>query len=115
MARQEARGTTREGVHLGAMAGTVDVVQRSFAGLRMHADALAFTPRLPTELQRVSFRIRYRGLPLGITLEKDTLTVVAAESTADAVRVRVGRRLTVVEPGSTVRISLRTGPPSSGV
>ncbi|MHA7283220.1 HAD-IA family hydrolase [Arthrobacter sp. TMS2-4] len=107
-------GTTRTGIHLGAMAGTVDVVQRSFAGLRMHADALAFTPRLPTELQRVSFRIRYRGLPLGITLEKDTLTVVAAESTADAVRVRVGRRLTVVEPGSTVRISLRTGPPSSG-
>ncbi|PPB48763.1 family 65 glycosyl hydrolase [Arthrobacter pityocampae] len=107
-------GTTRTGIHLGAMAGSVDVVQRSFAGLRMHADALVFTPRLPTELQRVSFRIRYRGLPLDITLGHDTLTVVAAESTADAVRVRVGRHLWVVQPGSTVRISLRTGPPPSG-
>ncbi|WP_052274103.1 HAD-IA family hydrolase [Arthrobacter sp. L77] len=107
-------GTTRTGIHLGAMAGSVDVVQRSFAGLRMHADALVFTPRLPAELRQVSFRIRYRGLPLGITLEKDTLTVIAAESTAAAVRVRVGRRLTVVEPGSTVRISLRTGSPPSG-
>ncbi|WP_434994728.1 HAD-IA family hydrolase [Arthrobacter sp. Ld5] len=107
-------GTTRTGIHLGAMAGSVDVVQRSFAGLRMHADALVFTPRLPTELQQVSFRIRYRGLPLAITLRKDTLTVVAAESTADAVRVRVGRRLTVVEPGSTARIRLRPGPASSG-
>ncbi|MHA7240405.1 beta-phosphoglucomutase family hydrolase [Arthrobacter sp. TMS1-12-1] len=107
-------GTTRTGIHLGAMAGSVDVVQRSFAGLRMHADALVFTPRLPTELRQVSFRIRYRGLPLGITLEKDTLTVVAAESAADAVRVRVGRHTRVVEPGSSVRISLRTGPPSRG-
>ncbi|MBG6225421.1 beta-phosphoglucomutase family hydrolase [Arthrobacter sp. CAN_A2] len=107
-------GTTRTGIHLGAMAGSVDVVQRSFAGLRMHADALVFTPRLPTELRQVSFRIRYRGLPLEITLEKDTLTVVAAESTADAVRVRVGRHLAVVEPGSTLQISLRTGRPPSG-
>ena len=34
-------GTTHTGVHLGAMAGSIDVVQRSFAGLRMRQDALA--------------------------------------------------------------------------
>ncbi|MFJ6000631.1 glycosyl hydrolase family 65 protein [Arthrobacter sp. NPDC092385] len=107
-------GTTRTGIHLGAMAGSVDVIQRSFAGLRMSADALVFAPRLPTELRQVSFRIRYRGLPLGVTLEHDMLTVDAAESTADPVRVRVGRDVTLVEPGSTVRISLRPEPLSSG-
>ncbi|MET1153801.1 HAD-IA family hydrolase, partial [Arthrobacter sp.] len=40
-------GTTRTGIHLGAMAGTIDVVQRSFAGLRITGDALLFSPKMP--------------------------------------------------------------------
>ena len=31
------RGTTREGMHLGAMAGTADIVVRSFAGLTLRS------------------------------------------------------------------------------
>ncbi|MDD1478577.1 HAD-IA family hydrolase [Arthrobacter sp. H16F315] len=37
-------GTTREGIHLGAMSGTVDVVVRAFAGLQTEANALTFSP-----------------------------------------------------------------------
>ncbi|WAP50573.1 hypothetical protein OL239_11040 [Arthrobacter sp. ATA002] len=40
-------GTTRTGVHLGAMAGTIDVVQRSFAGLRMESGDLVLPPGCP--------------------------------------------------------------------
>ena len=53
-------GTTRAGIHLGAMAGSIDTVQRSFAGLRMAQDELVFDPRLPAGLHRVSFTVRYR-------------------------------------------------------
>ena len=46
-------GTTREGIHLGAMAGTADLVVRSFAGLQIDDDVLTFTPRLPPRLRSV--------------------------------------------------------------
>lgn len=43
-------GTTAEGIHLGAMAGTVDLLQRGYAGLEARRDALWFDPALPKEL-----------------------------------------------------------------
>jgi trehalose/maltose hydrolase-like predicted phosphorylase len=35
-------GTTKEGIHLGVMAGTLDVVQRCYAGMRIRNEALYF-------------------------------------------------------------------------
>src|SRR3546814_8883528 len=43
-------GTTREGINLGAMAGTVDLIARSFAGLQFDSTQISFAPRLPTRL-----------------------------------------------------------------
>ncbi|CAN5429459.1 beta-phosphoglucomutase family hydrolase [soil metagenome] len=54
-------GTTGQGIHLGAMAGTVDILLRTFTGMRMGADALVFRPRLPGALGRLTFELRYRG------------------------------------------------------
>jgi trehalose/maltose hydrolase-like predicted phosphorylase len=54
-------GTTSEGIHLGAMAGTVDIVQRCYTGLEIRDGVLWINPRLPRELQSLKMRIRYRG------------------------------------------------------
>ncbi len=104
-------GTTRTGVHLGAMAGTIDVLQRSFAGLRMEAGALVFAPRLPAGLRRVSFLVRYRRVILAVTLESTVLQVAAASGGAPPVRIRVGARVFRLRPGMTVDISLAPGAP----
>ena len=40
-------GTTPEGVHLGAMAGTVDLVQRAFTGWRPGTRCSGSTPGFP--------------------------------------------------------------------
>ena len=82
-------GTTRAGIHLGAMAGSIDVVQRSFAGLRITRDALDFSPCLPAELRRVTFHVRYRDQLLAVQLEKDRLRVSAAPGDAAPVLVRL--------------------------
>ncbi|MCO6436593.1 MAG: glycoside hydrolase family 65 protein [Phycisphaerae bacterium] len=68
-------GTTPEGIHLGAMAGTVDVIQRCHTGLEMRDDVLWFNPCLPEELGGVSQRIRYRGHWLQVDLTREKLTV----------------------------------------
>ena len=56
-------GTTAEGIHLGAMAGTLDLLQRGFTGLETRGDALGLDPCLPDALTALCFRLRYRGHP----------------------------------------------------
>ena len=41
-------GTTKEGIHVGVMSGTLDVVQRCYAGTHVRDDVLYFDPRLPS-------------------------------------------------------------------
>ena len=92
-------GTTSSGIHLGAMAGTIDVVQRSFAGLRITRDALDFAPRLPVGLNRLDFQVRYRDQMLAVQLEHDRLTVSAAPGDAAPVLVRVGIQRVLLKAG----------------
>ena len=92
-------GTTSSGIHLGAMAGTIDVVQRSFAGLRITRDALDFAPRLPVELSRVHFQVRYRDQMLTVQLRRDRLSVSAAPGDAAPVLVRVGSQRVLLKAG----------------
>ncbi|KHL04206.1 HAD-IA family hydrolase [Sinomonas humi] len=94
-------GTTRAGVHLGAMAGTIDVVQRSFAGLRLTADALVFAPQLPRELRSVAFRVRYRDQLLDIRLEHGRLSLVSAPGDASPIRLRVGNEEALLAAGGS--------------
>lgn len=89
-------GTTRAGIHLGAMAGTVDVIQRSFAGMRMSGDILVFAPNLPTGLTTVAFQVRYRGHLLTVLLKDGHMGVASAPGDAIPIKVRVaGRDITL--------------------
>lgn len=94
-------GTTRTGIHLGAMAGTIDVVQRSFAGLRITGDALLFDPKMPKGIRAVSFQVRYRDHLLTIKLEHEKLTVAAAPGDASPACLRVGLERVLLGAGET--------------
>ncbi|WP_113701545.1 pyridoxamine 5'-phosphate oxidase family protein [Nonomuraea lactucae] len=54
-------GTTAEGVHLGAMAGTLDLIQRCYLGLELRRDGLHLDPLLPDELAPLSLPVCFRG------------------------------------------------------
>lgn len=73
-------GTTSEGIHLGAMAGTVDIVQRCFVGIEIRRDVLWFNPLLPKELGTLIFRIRYRGHMLKVKVDHQCLWVEVERS-----------------------------------
>lgn len=68
-------GTTREGIHLGAMAGTVDIVQRCYTGLEMRDEVLWFNPRLPDEISEIKFEAHYRGHWLKLSFTKEQFHV----------------------------------------
>ncbi|TDX31053.1 trehalose/maltose hydrolase-like predicted phosphorylase [Modicisalibacter xianhensis] len=73
-------GTTAEGIHLGAMAGSVDLIQRGHTGLEVRDGMLRLNPCLPEALGGLHLRLRYRGCWLELDLEGDRLTLTAPES-----------------------------------
>jgi alpha,alpha-trehalase len=77
-------GTTPEGIHLGAMAGTVDLVQRCYTGIEVRDDVLWLNPCLPEQLNEVRFRIRYRGHWLGLHVNHERLTIAFEDGGAPA-------------------------------
>ena len=81
------QGTTAEGIHLGAMAGTVDLVQRVSTGIEITHDVLRLNPQLPQGLERLDMRIRYRGHTLDLRLTRSTLTVRARQTSAAPIRL----------------------------
>ena len=83
-------GTTKEGIHMGVMAGTLDLMQRSYAGTYISDDVLCFDPRLPNRLASLSFSMQFRQTPIQLTLTRDRLTLALhAEGGSRSVRVAV--------------------------
>ena len=85
-------GTTQEGIHLGAMAGTVDIVTRAFAGLRTEGKLLAFEPRMPDGLRQVRFTVHHHRHRIAVTLDHERLRLTGDACSGPGVRVRVGTR-----------------------
>ena len=52
---------TRDGLHIGALAGTWIAAVAGFGGMRDHGGALSFRPRLPDALTRLAFGLGWRG------------------------------------------------------
>jgi len=99
--RDVQQGTTAEGVHLGAMAGSVDLVQRVSTGIEVRGDVLRLAPKLPLELTRLDLRIRYRGHSLDLRLTRDTLTVRGHDSPAPPIALAVDGVTVAFAAGTT--------------
>ena len=99
-------GTTKEGIHLGAMAGTVDIVLNRFAGVDTGGETLAINPNLPKQIRRISLRVQYRGNWFDITVARGKLRV-ALEDCADRFQLIEARSMPHrLEPGGVLEIDL---------
>jgi len=99
-------GTTQEGIHLGAMAGTVDLIQRCYTGIETRRDALWLNPALPDVVRSLSMRLSYRGHPLDLTIDHERVTVTLREAVTGAVPLVVNGRMHEVEAGETRTFTL---------
>lgn len=99
-------GTTREGVHLGAMAGTVDLVLRCFAGIETRDDVLWIHPILPPELARAAFVIVYQGQQVNIELTARWVRLRLRMCDARPITVCAEGHRTVLHPGQVYEIRL---------
>ncbi len=106
-------GTTREGIHLGAMAGSVDLFQRCFGGLETREDQLRLDPYWPESLGVMELSIRYRAQPLTVRICGDRAEVTAGPGMQNPIHIACRGETSELKPGSRVRFPLpvTTSPP----
>ncbi|MFI8536494.1 glycoside hydrolase family 65 protein [Streptomyces aquilus] len=100
-------GTTGEGIHLGAMAGTLDLVQRGLTGLETRGGALWLDPVPLPELSSYGFNLRYQGhWGVRLHLERGRLEISVPSSDATPIDVRLPDRAVRLAPGETGQLDL---------
>ncbi|RPE35931.1 glycoside hydrolase family 65 protein [Kitasatospora cineracea] len=105
--RDSQGGTTREGVHLGAMAGAVDLLERCYTGLELREDALWLDPRLPAALGSLVMDVRYRGhWGVRIAVDRKNVTVTLGQDRQEPVTVRLRGTAARVGPGESHTFAL---------
>ncbi|QLH25291.1 glycoside hydrolase family 65 protein [Streptomyces sp. Rer75] len=100
-------GTTPEGIHLGAMAGTLDLVQRGLTGLRSHDGALHLDPAPLPEMPAFRFSLRYRGhWGVSLRLDRGRLRIAVPDSDHEPIRLVLPDRTVTLAPGQSHALRL---------
>lgn len=96
-------GTTSEGVHLAAMVGSVDLIQRCFTGMETRSNRIILSPHWPENLGVLAFPIHYRGLHLHLRVSGKGVIISVDPRDAAGVEVECRGRVVQLMPGTTVR------------
>lgn len=101
------RGTTCRGIHLGAMAGSLDLLERCYSGLDTHGGALRFNPLLPDEIATLEMALRYRNQIITVHIDHSELRLDSAPGPAPAITVALGDDHRRLSPGRSVVFPVR--------
>ena len=90
-------GTTPEGIHLGAMAGTVDIVYGGYTGIEPGDGILWLNPRLPGPGHHLELQLRYRSHWLSLSIRQDRMNTAFEKGPGPEQVAKVGFRDQVYE------------------
>ena len=84
-------GTTPEGVHIGVMGGSLNIVLQCFAGIAIKDDEMVITPNLPKKWKQLEFNLSYCGREMRalITKKDITLQITAQKEDHRPFKVRI--------------------------
>ena len=109
-------GTTAEGIHMGVMSGTLDLVQRSYVGEMIRDGVLYFNPKAMNHLRGLILPMRFRGLLIEVTLEDGRLRVSAeVDSLNRSVKLGVGDQVREIRSGRATPSTSERDPGSGEV
>jgi alpha,alpha-trehalose phosphorylase len=94
---------TRDGVHIASLAGAWTAAVAGFGGMRERDGRLAFAPRLPPRLDRLAFRLLFRGRRIRVEVSRNEATYLLVEGetlevTHHAMPITLEERKAVTEP-----------------
>ncbi|MCK5541552.1 MAG: beta-phosphoglucomutase family hydrolase [Desulfobacula sp.] len=99
-------GSTREGIHLAAMSGCIDILQRGYAGLEIRSDILILNPLLPKSINRINFHIRYRDHWLDLEITQKEVRVKSLTSRARPIMVMIKDEIIRLYPGKIAMVDI---------
>ena len=99
-------GSTREGIHLAAMAGCIDILQRGYAGLEIRSDILILNPLLPKRINRICFHIRYRTHWLDLEITQKDVKVTSLTSRARPIMIMIKEEIIRLYPGKIAYVDI---------
>ena len=102
-------GTTKEGIHLGAIAGTVDLIQRCYTGIETLHDRLQLNPSLPADLKEMRFDILYRRHWLNLTITPDRLKLSTRPGAAAPIKIGFRDEVKELKAGDAIEFDLDSG------
>ena len=107
-------GTTAEGVHLAAMAGTVDAIQRFFGGVELRGDVLRMNPFWPKRLGTLEFNIFYRDHAITLRIVDHTVRVSSGPGKHPPIHVGCYGEMRDLSPGQSLDFTLRSTAEADG-
>jgi alpha,alpha-trehalose phosphorylase len=88
-----------DGMHIAALAGALVAVYAGLGGMRDCGRGVSFAPRLPTGLERVVFRVTWRGRCLMIEIRRNDASYSLRDGDSKLEISHWGERIEVV-PGA---------------
>jgi trehalose/maltose hydrolase-like predicted phosphorylase len=106
-------GTTQEGIHLGVMAGTLDLVQRAYLGTEIRGDVLMFNPVMIDRLDGLHLAMQFRRAHITVSLSGAKLTVTAlADGYRATIKVGAGGVVRELRGGDSATFTISAAAPS---
>jgi trehalose/maltose hydrolase-like predicted phosphorylase len=100
-------GTTEEGIHMGVMSGTLDLVQRFYLGERVRDGVLFFEPKPLPALEGMALSLRFRGSLIEIEVGGGRLRVTNdTDDYNPPVRIGVRGEIKEIGPGQSHAFAL---------
>jgi alpha,alpha-trehalose phosphorylase len=105
----------RDGLHVASLGGTWMAFVVGLGGMRDQGDVLAFTPRLPDGLTRMTFSVLHRGICLRVDVSQCEARYSLPRCERTLTITHYGERLTIAGAGVVVRPiapALESAPPA---
>ena len=99
---------TVDGVHIASLAGAWIAAVAGFGGMRDHDGKLTFAPRLPPRLERLAFRLTFRGSLLKVEVRPGQATYEVLEG--PPLELAHHGEAVTVGPGAPVTLDLPVVP-----
>jgi trehalose/maltose hydrolase-like predicted phosphorylase len=96
-----------EGIHLGAMGGSIDILQRRYLGIQVCANGLSFDPSCPQQLCRLRLTICYRGQYLDVENLPEGLRVFSHADNRSAIELQCHGRHSTLKAGAEMWVPYR--------
>lgn len=107
-------GTTEEGIHLGAMAGTVDIVQRCFTGIEVIDNVLWVKPRLPKEISEITFPMHFRQNIFNLKFTETSICILVIRASDNDCKIGFHEKIHHISQGQELIIPLNPTDSPSG-